>query len=248
MIDVWAKISLLAVGGLFAMGAIASAHPIRTSEGNLPMIHWAVVESTPGDMAKMGAIAGETVGAQTAKEAGTYALYGGIDADNPDVMRLLEIYESYEAYRIHSTSEAFQEYRARRFPLLKSLKLLEANAIVLEQKSEGVGTVVFMHRYEVRPERLAEYQHAAKAEAIRAVRDDDGVLGMFVTAEHDAPNIIHTMEIFRDEAAYESYVASAAYAEFLPKLSSMFLSAREIKNRPANIVLSAKGLQVSKER
>ena len=242
------KLTRLFAGGvaLLAM-SVAAAHPIRTPEGNLPMIHWAVVESTAGDMQKMGAIAAETVGAQSAGETGTYALYGGIDAENPDVMRLLEIYESYEAYRIHSTSEAFQEYRARRFPLLKSLKILEANAIVLEQKAEGVGTLVFMHCYEVKPERLAEYQHAAREEAIRAVRDDGGVLGMFVTAEHDAPNIIHTMEIYRDEMAYESYVASEAYAGFLPKLSSMFLSAREIKNQPARIVLSAKGLQTIKK-
>ena len=243
------KIAVLLVGGVAMMATSAgAAHPIRTPEGNLPMIHWAVVESTPGDMAKMGAIAAETVGPTAAGEAGTYALYGGIDAENPDVLRLLEIYESYEAYRIHSTSEAFQEYRAQRFPILKSLKILEANAIVLEQKAEGVGTVVFMHRYEVKPEHLAEYQHAAKEEAIRAVRDEEGVLGMFVTAEHDAPNIIHTMEIYRDEAAYESYVTSEAYAGFLPKLSSIFLSVQEIKNKPARIVLSTKGLQVSEEK
>lgn len=78
----------------------------------MPMVHWAVVESTPGGMTAMGRIAQETVGPQSAREAGTYALYGGVDAQNPDVMRLLEIYESYEAYRIHSTSEAFQAYRA----------------------------------------------------------------------------------------------------------------------------------------
>ena len=223
--------------------ATAAAHPIRTPEGTMPMVHWAVVESTPGDMAKMGEVAARTVGPTAAGEAGTYALYGGIDAENPDVLRLIEIYESYEAYRIHASSEGFQAYRAERFPILKSLKILEANGIALEQKAEGVGTVVLMHRYEVRPERLAEYQKLAAAEAVRAVRDDAGVMGMFVTAEHDAPNIIHTMEIYRDEAAYQSYVESEAYGEYLRGLSSMFTAAREITNRPAHIVLSAKGLK-----
>ena len=243
------KIAVLLVGGIAMMVAnTGAAHPIRTPEGNLPMIHWAVVESTAGDMQKMGVIAAQTVGAQAAGETGTYALYGGIDAKNPDVMRLLEIYESYEAYRIHSTSEAFQEYRAQRFPLLKSLKILEANAIVLEQKAEGVGTVVFMHKYVIVPEQLAAYQHLAAAEAVRAVRDDEGVLGMFVTAEHDAPNVIHTMEIFRDEAAYESYIASADGRQYRQDISSMYLDAWEIKNKPARIVLSTKGLQVSDEK
>jgi len=237
------QLSALLFGGLIAMSATASAHPIRTPEGNMPMIHWAVVESTPGDMAKMGEVAARTVGPTAAGERGTYALYGGIDAEQPDVMRLLEIYESYEAYRIHATSEGFQAYRAERLPILKSLKILEANGIVLEQKAEGVGTVVLMHRYEVRPERLAEYQKLAAAEAVRAVRDDAGVLGIFVTAEHDAPNVIHTMEIYRDEAAYRSYAESEAYGEYLRGLSSMFTAAREITNRPAHIVLSTKGLQ-----
>ena len=42
------KMAALVLGGLMAMSATASAHPIRTPEGNMPMIHWAVVESTPG--------------------------------------------------------------------------------------------------------------------------------------------------------------------------------------------------------
>ena len=126
--------------------SFCSAHSIRTPEGNMPMVHWAVVESTPGGMTAMGRIAQETVGPQSAREAGTYALYGGVDAKNPDVMRLMEIYESYEAYRIHTTSEAFQAYRAARLPVLKNLWILEADDIALEQKDKGVGKVVYMHR------------------------------------------------------------------------------------------------------
>lgn len=68
------------LGGILMTGSFCSAHSIRTPEGNMPMVHWAVVESTPGDMAAMGRIAQKTVGPQSASEAGTYALYGGIDA------------------------------------------------------------------------------------------------------------------------------------------------------------------------
>ena len=55
--------------------SFCSAHSIRTPEGNMPMVHWAVVESTPGGMTAMGRIAQETVGPQSAREAGTYALW-----------------------------------------------------------------------------------------------------------------------------------------------------------------------------
>ena len=224
-------------------GTTAYAHSIRTPEGNMPMVHWAVLESTPGNLAAMGAIGAKTVGPQSTKESGTYALYGGVDVRNPDLMRLLEIYESYEAYRIHSTSEAFQEYRAARLPMLKNLRILEVNGIALEQKDSGVATVVFMNRFEVMPEKLAEYQRLATAEAIRAVNEENGVMGMFVTAEHDKPNIIHIMELYRDTAGYERYIASKKYQEFHNKTSSMFQSANRIENLPANIPMSTKGLQ-----
>ena len=237
------KILLFSLGGVMMAGSIAAAHSIRTPEGNMPMVHWAVLEATPGNLGEMGKIGANTVAKETAKESGTYALYGAVDVKNHDLMRLLEIYESYEAYRIHSTSLGFQEYRAARFPMLKGLKILEANGIALEQKESGTATVAFLHRYEVKPEKLLEYQRLATAEAIRAVAEDDGVMGMFVTAEHDNPNIIHTMELFRDKAGYERYMSSAKAKEFQSKISSMFLNAKEIENLPANIPLSAKGLR-----
>ena len=226
----------------FALSS-ASARSVRTPEGNMPMVHWAILESTPGNMKAMGEIAAKTVGPQAAQEAGTYMLYGGVDESNRDVMRLLEIYEGYEAYRIHSTSEAFQDYRAARFPILKSLRILEVNGIVLEQKEEGVATVVVMRRYEVAPEKLWDYQRLAKSEAVRAVDEDEGVMGIFVTAEHDNPNIIHTMELYRDQEARERYMESESYRAFSEKATPMFLDARTIENLPANITLSAKGLK-----
>lgn len=238
-------IKWLAAGAAAVMLMIspaATAQPIRTPEGNMPLIHWAVLESAPGDMAKMQEAAARCVAPAAASEAGTYAIYGGVDAKNPDVMRLLEIYESYEAYRIHCSGEAFQDYRAERFPFLKSLKFLEVNGIALEQKPEGAGAYVLIFRYEVRPERLAEYQRLAKAEAVRAVRDDPGVMGIFITAERDAPNVIHTMEIYRDEASYQRYAESEAYGVYLRGLSSIFTAAEGIENLPAHIVLSPKGL------
>ena len=119
---------------------------------------------------------------------------------------------------------------------------MEANGIALEQKDSGTATVAYMHRYEVEPEKLAEYQHLATAEAVRAVREDAGVMGMFVTAEHDNPNIIHTMELYRDKAAYEQYQQSAKAKEFQGKIAGMFRNVHTVENLPVNITLSQKGL------
>ena len=121
------------------MTATASAKSIRTFNGDMPRVQWAVVESTAGKMENILEMGARILAPTTAKEDGTYALYGAIEKENPNLLRLLEIYASDEAYRIHSTSPAFQQYRAERLPILAGLKILPVNGIVLEQKIRGVG-------------------------------------------------------------------------------------------------------------
>ena len=232
----------LLMGIMLLSSSITNARSIRTPEGNMPLVHWAVVEATEGNMQKIIEIGSRVLAYTSAKEAGTYALYGALDVDNPDVMRLLEIYESNEAYRIHSSSEAFQQYRSERFPILKNLKLLEVNAIALEQKDTGTGTIVCMHRYEIYPNQLAEYQRLVTAEAVRAVRYDEGVMGIFVTAEHDNPNIIHTMEIFKDESSRQHYIQSDFFKKLQSQTKNMIQSQKDIENLPIKIILTNKGV------
>lgn len=174
---------LLILGVIIMLTATANAKSIRTPEGNMPRVQWAVVESTEGTMSQIIDIGARVLASTSAKEKGTYALYGVIEKNNPNLMRLLEIYESDEAYRIHSTSPAFQQYRAERLPFLAGLKLLPVNGIVLEQKNNGVGTVVKTNRFEIAPINLAKFQQIISDEAVRAVREDVGVMGAFVTAE-----------------------------------------------------------------
>ena len=229
---------------LIIFSSTAGAKSIRTPEGNFPRVQWAVVESTPGNLNKIGEIGARVLPATVAKESGTYALYGVIEKDNPDLMRLLEIYESDEAYRIHSTSPAFQTYRAERFQYLKGLKLLPVNAIVLEQKDSGVGKFVTTIKFEVKAEKVLEFQNLMAAEYVRAVKDDSNVMGMFLTAEQANPNIFHVMEIFRDDAAYKNYTASKFYKNLRTKIQAMIDAENKIEYLPANIALTQKGSRI----
>ncbi len=231
---------LAILGVILMMTATANAKSIRTPEGNMPRVQWAVVESTAGTMSQMIEIGAKVLAPTTAKEKGTYALYGVIEKDNPNLMRLLEIYESDEAYRIHSTSAAFQQYRAERLPILAGLKLLPVNAIVLEQKNSGVGTVVQTRRFEIAPANLAKFQQIISAEAIRAVREDSGVMGAFVTAEQPRPNFLHTMIIFSDAQAAQKYFASSAYKTFREQVESLIQVEQAIDYQPTKITLSEK--------
>lgn len=234
------KILLLTLGVILMFQATASAKSIRTPAGNMPRVQWAFVESAAGTMSQMIEIGARVLAPTTAKEAGTYALYGAIERDNPNLMRLLEIYENDEAYRIHSTSPAFQQYRAERLPILAGLKLLPVNGIVLEQKNKGVGTVVKTYRFEIVPADLAKFQQIISDEAVRAVREDSGVMGAFVTAEQLRPNVLHTMIIFSDENAAQKYFASSAYKNYRRQVELLIQTEQVIDYQPTKITLSEK--------
>jgi len=228
------------LGVIIMLTATASAKSIRTPEGNMPRVQWAVVESTEGTMPQIAEIGARVLAPTSAAEKGTYALYGVIEKNNPNLMRLLEIYESDEAYRIHSTSPAFQQYRAERLPILAGLKLLPVNGIVLEQKNKGVGTVVQTRRFEIAPANLAKFQQIISDEAIRAVREDAGVMGAFVTAEQPRPDFLHTMIIFSDDNAAQKYFSSSAYKTFRRQVESLIKNEQVIDYQPTKIILSEK--------
>lgn len=220
--------------------ATASAKSIRTPEGNMPRVQWAVVESVEGKMPQIIEMGARILAPTTAKESGTYALYGALERDNLNLMRLLEIYANDEAYRIHSTSVAFQQYRAERLPILGGLKILPVNGIILEQKDRGVGTVVKTYDFEIAPTNLAKFQKIISAEGIRAVREDFGVMGAFVTAEQPRPNFLHAMIIFSDETAAQKYFASTAYKNYRRQVESLIKVEKVIDYAPTKIVLSEK--------
>ena len=199
----------------------------------MPRVQWAVVESVEGEMPQILEMGARILAPTTASEAGTYALYGVIEKNNPNVLRLLEIYANDEAYRIHSTSEAF-------LPILAGLKILPVNGIVLEQKSNGVGTYVQTCRFEIEPINLAQFQKIISAEYTRAAREESEVMGAFVTAEQPRPNFIHTMIIFSDEAAAKKYFSSSAYKNFRKQIEPLIKEEKKIDYQPTKIILSEK--------
>ena len=231
---------LAILGVILMLTANVSAKSIRTPEGNMPRVQWAVVESAEGQMSRILEMGARILAPTTAKEAGTYALYGAIEKNNPNLLRLIEIYASDEAYRIHSTSEAFQQYRAERLPILAGLKLLPVNGIVLEQKNSGVGTVLQTKSFEIEQINLATFQKIISDEAIRAINEDSGVMGAFVTAEQPRPNFLHTMIIFSDNAACEGYFSSKEYKNLRRQLKSLIKTEKIIEYAPTKINLSEK--------
>ena len=226
----------------------AIAHGVHAPEGKTLKVHWAVLQAKEGNMSEMAAISARTVAKYTPNETGSYSLYGGIAKENPDLMRILEIYEDEQAYEIHRSSEGFKQFIEERKPILEKLTILPVDPIVLEQKAEGTGKTVVMTLVEVKPENLDEFKTLITREMTRAVADESGVLGLFATSEQgERNNFIHTLEIYRDDSAREKYLASEEYNSYR-KEANKFLSSRKVfENYPANIKLSRKGLHNMKQ-
>lgn len=239
------KRTLLTIAAaLSTMAAAVSVQgaSVQTPDGTMPVVHWAVVESADGQMSVLQQLGAKHVAPEVAKEGGTYALYGAVDAKNPNIMRVLEFYETEEAYRIHAASDGFRAYDEARRPYLKGVKILEATGIALEQKDNGVGTSVHMDLIQVKPECLEAYAQRLAEEIRRAAADDEHVVGFYATAEKDNPARIHTMGIFTDEAGYEAYISSPAYQSFRRDTQDMIIMQNHIENQPVRITLSRRGV------
>ena len=223
----------------------AFAHSIFAPEGKNLKVHWAVLQAKEGKMSEMAAISSRTVAKFTPNEKGSYSLYGAIAKENHDLMRILEIYEDEQAYEIHRSSEGFKNFIEERKPILEKLTILPVEPVVLEQKIEGTGTSVAMVLAEVKPEKLDGFKNIIIQEMKRAVAEDDGVLGMFATAElGERNNFIHTLEIYKDEQAREKYLSSDKYQDFIKKADEYLIGFKVFENLPAKIILSRKGLHI----
>ena len=238
--------ALVVAGCVMMTGHVTEAKAITTPDGGMPLVHWAVLQSKPGTMSEMMGMAARNVAPLAAKETGTYALYGSLDKQNPNVMRLLEIYEDEAAYEIHVGTDGFHKYKEERKEILEKLVILPVDPIVLEQKEEGTGTNVILHLYEVKPEKLDAFKKLITKEMRRGVKEDAGVMGLFATAELERTNMIHTYELFKDDAARDAYKNSKAHQAFWKKAQQMLNSTKEIENLPGNVVLSQKGFHDKK--
>ncbi len=236
--------AILLAGGLLLTTTGAGAKEITTPSGKSPIVHWEVLKAKPGTMGEMIEMAARNVAPLAAKEAGTYALYGSVDKQNPDVMRLLEIYEDETAYEVHVGSIGFGKYREERKNILEKRVMLPVDPIVLEQKEKGVGTSVVLHLYDVKPAKLDSFKKLIAMEMCRGVKEEAGVMGLFATVEQERTNMVHTYELFADESARKAYMNSKAYQSFTKKIKNMLNGVKEIENLPGNVTLSQKGFHV----
>jgi len=71
----------------------------------------------------------EEAGASVRLEPGVISIFPMYQKENPNQIRILEIYASKEAYEAHLKTPHFQKYKTTTLKMVKSLKLVDMNAI-----------------------------------------------------------------------------------------------------------------------
>lgn len=106
--------------------------------------------------------------------------------------------------------------------------------------SEPGGTVVRIARLVIDPAQLVAYQVAVKEEMAESVRLEPGVLAIYSVAEKDHPNRLHFFEIYADEAAYQSHIASPHFQKYLKTTKAMIVSKELLETEPVQLSAKAK--------
>jgi quinol monooxygenase YgiN len=90
----------------------------------------------------------------------------------------------------------------------------------------------------VAPEHLEAYTRAVRKEIEISVRTEPGVLAIYSVAEKADPASLRFFEIYADEAAYQSHLASPHFREYFETTKHMITSRKLIETVP--VQLSAK--------
>jgi len=76
----------------------------------------------------------EQIDAAIQKEPGVLVLYAVSEKDEPNHVKVFEIYRDRKAYEAHLGSDHFKKYKATVEKMVKSLKLVQATPIALRAK------------------------------------------------------------------------------------------------------------------
>lgn len=125
-----------------------------------------------------------------------------------------------------------------RLPMLSGAMAITCLWAGAAWSSETAGTVVRIAKLVIDPAQLTAYRKAVTEEMEDSVRLEPGVLAINCVAEKDHPNRLHFFEVYADDAAYRSHIASPHFQKYLATTRTMILSKELLETEP--VQLSAK--------
>jgi quinol monooxygenase YgiN len=114
---------------LFEVAAMSGASPQQH-------IQIAEIEVDPAQLDDYKAAATEQIEAAVRLEPGVLVLYSVSNKDNPAHITVFEIYRDREAYLAHLQTPHFLKYKATVEKMVKSLKLIPVDPVILGTKTK----------------------------------------------------------------------------------------------------------------
>ena len=196
------KLFLLAVLAVFAFGAEAK-------------IGFYELLATPNKINSLKQLGRENI-LSSKSESGTQAIFFASAKSKPELFYLLEFYKDEAAYKKHISSAYFKKFESASAEILASKK-----AISLKKRATFSKNLT--------PERLkdsyfhitnlnllaksdAKFEKLVKKYMQKSV--DDGAFAQFAFSQKDAPSKWVLVEIYKDEAGFESYRHSENYKAY----------------------------------
>jgi quinol monooxygenase YgiN len=123
------------VAGALVVGTLLSGGPCMSADaGHDRLVRIAELEIDPAHLDAYKIALREEIEASVRVEPGVLALYAVSIKDQPNQIRLFEVYASTTAYQAHLQSEHFRKYKSMTADMVKSLKLIETEPVLLGAK------------------------------------------------------------------------------------------------------------------
>ena len=124
----------IAVGALCFGTLLLSAPYLCAQDRRGRIVRIAELEIDPAQLDAYKAALREEIEASIRVEPGVLTLYAVSLKDQPNQIRLFETYASTAAYQAHLQSEHFKKYKSETAHMVKSLRLIETEPVLLGAK------------------------------------------------------------------------------------------------------------------
>jgi len=126
---------LLILGAsMLSLPLSGQAHAADTPQDRYVQI--AELEIDPAQLDRYKAEVEEQIEAAIRLEPGVLVLYAVSEKENPARVRAFEVYASADAYKAHLQAEHFRKYKRATDPMVKSLKLVRVDPLLLGAKAQ----------------------------------------------------------------------------------------------------------------
>jgi len=120
-----AVVVLAVLGTIVAVGAQTMKQPL---------VRIAELEIDPGQLPAYRDALKEEIATSIRVEQGVLKLFAVSVRDQPSQIRIIEVYKDQAAYELHLQTSHFKKYKTETEGMVKSLKLIEAEPILLGEK------------------------------------------------------------------------------------------------------------------